>query len=241
MLLAPLLQDLFEQGLVLLATSNQAPHNLYPNGFNRQRILPALRDLEAHMQVIHLDGNLDHRTQGEATLQRYWVASPQAPERFSQLFQHLTGQAPQPSSLSLGSRSLNVRGQHPQALWSDFQSLCEGHWAAVDYISLCQQFQCLLLSNVPDLSAPQQAAIIARGTEDAATQVKAGDRELAPLSKKDDSVRRFIALIDECYEMKVPVYIEAAVALTELYKEGTLLFPFQRTLSRLQAMQRAQF
>ena len=241
MLLGPLLQALFEQGLVLLATSNEAPHRLYHNGFNRDRILPALRALEAHAIVVHLDGGQDHRTHGEASIQRYWAKPTDEPSTFSELFKGLTGTSAQADEVALGSRHLNTLGQHPEALWCDYHSLCEGNWAAQDYIALCQKFKRILISAVPKLSAPEEEARIARGTEDAAARVLAGDRELAPLSKNDNGARRFIALIDECYEQQVPVYIEAEVPLIELYLEGTLLFPFQRTLSRLQAMQRVQF
>lgn len=241
MLLGPLLQALFQQGLVLVATSNEAPHRLYHNGFNRERIVAALRDLEAQVTVVHLNGDTDHRTHGDASVQRYWVLEKNQPSNFASLFQQLTGEIAQPEVIPLGSRTLTVLGQHTKALWCSYDSLCQGNWAAADYMQLCQQFDCLLISAVPDLSAPEREARIARGTEDAPQRVITGDRKLAPLSKNDDAVRRFIALVDECYEQQVPIYIEAEVPLLELYLEGTLLFPFQRTLSRLQAMQRAQF
>ncbi|MOA58224.1 Cell division protein ZapE [compost metagenome] len=69
----------------------------------------------------------------------------------------------------------------------------------------------------------------------------AGDRQLAALSVHDDAVRRFIALVDECYDRKVPLYLEAEVPLSELYTEGHLEFAFRRTLSRLQEMQLQRF
>ena len=69
----------------------------------------------------------------------------------------------------------------------------------------------------------------------------AGDRELPALSVHDDSVRRFIALVDECYDRKVPLFIEARVPLERLYTEGYLEFPFRRTLSRLREMQLQRF
>lgn len=72
-------------------------------------------------------------------------------------------------------------------------------------------------------------------------RVAAGDRELPTLSTRDDSVRRFIALVDECYDRRVPLYIDAAVPLLELYTEGYLELPFRRTLSRLQEMQLERF
>ena len=82
---------------------------------------------------------------------------------------------------------------------------------------------------------------IARGTEDAAARVEAGDRELPQLARRDDAVRRFIALVDECYDRGVPLYLEAQVALEGLYTQGYLAFPFRRTLSRLREMQLQRF
>ncbi len=94
---------------------------------------------------------------------------------------------------------------------------------------------------MPDLSGEQRPAKIARGTEDAAQRVVAGDRELPALSIHDDSVRRFIALVDECYDRRIPLYVEAAVPLDALYIEGYLQLPFRRTLSRLKEMQFQRF
>ncbi|NLD00226.1 MAG: cell division protein ZapE, partial [Gammaproteobacteria bacterium] len=71
--------------------------------------------------------------------------------------------------------------------------------------------------------------------------VDAGDRQLPMLAQGDDGVRRFIALIDECYDRRIPVYIEAAVALEELYTQGYLAFAFRRTYSRLKEMQLERF
>ncbi len=71
--------------------------------------------------------------------------------------------------------------------------------------------------------------------------MQAGDRVLPPLTRQDDSVRRLIALVDECYDRRVPLYIEADVPLDELYTSGALTFPFRRTLSRLTEMQSERF
>ena len=112
---------------------------------------------------------------------------------------------------------------------------------AFDFIALCDRFPAILLGEVPNLSARRRAARIARGTEDGVERVVAGDRQLPELSVLDDSVRRFIALVDECYDRRVPLYIEAEVALDELYTQGYLAFAFRRTLSRLHEMQLQRF
>jgi len=96
------------------------------------------------------------------------------------------------------------------------------------------------LSEVPNLSAQSVKGASPR-YRDGAERVVAGDRELPQLSVHDDGVRRFIALVDECYDRKVPLYIEADVPMDALYTEGYLEFPFRRTLSRLQEMQLQRF
>jgi cell division protein ZapE len=108
-------------------------------------------------------------------------------------------------------------------------------------MDICDRFKVILLSDVPCLSAEQREGKIARGTEDGPVKVEAGDRELPQLSRFDDSVRRFIALVDECYDRKVPVCIEAQVPMNQLYTQGYLEFAFRRTLSRLQEMQLQRF
>ena len=126
-------------------------------------------------------------------------------------------------------------------LWCRYADLCEQPFAAMDFIALCDTYRAILLSEVPNLSAKKREGRIARGTEDGAERVVAGDRELPQLSVHDDGVRRFIALVDECYERKVPLFIEAEVPMDALYTEGYLEFPFRRTLSRLQEMQLQRF
>lgn len=237
MLLGGVFQSLFERGVVLVATSNQPPESLYTDGFNREQFLPAIAALQEHMDVIQLAGAQDHRLHQRGELQRYWVRSESDADRFAALFRQLTGEAAQSSERLVNGRRLYLQGAARNVLWTDYQSLCEQPFAALDYIALCDQATAILVSGVPDLSAPPAEVKIARGTEDGASRVVAGDRQLQALSRFDDGVRRFIALVDECYDRGVALYLEAEVPLEELYTEGALMFAFQRTLSRLRAMQ----
>ena len=143
--------------------------------------------------------------------------------------------------MPVGHRSINSVQHSESVLWCRYAEVCEQPLAAMDFIELCDRFSAILLSEVPALSAPQREGRIARGTEDAVEQVAAGDRELPQLSPHDDGVRRFIALVDECYDRRVPLFVEAAVPMAELYTEGYLSFAFRRTLSRLQEMQLERF
>lgn len=238
MLLSRLLQQLFEQGLVLVVTSNQPPEKLYENGFNRERLLPAIAAMNQHMQVLSVDGQQDHRLHPGQQQPRFWLNQPQA---LAGVFSELAPEGGHEQPLLLGHRSIQVVQRGKQVLWCRYADLCEQPLAAADFIELCDQFSHILLSEVPKLTGAARQNAIARGTEDGAARVVAGDRQLPALSRQDDGVRRFIALVDECYDRQIPLYLSAAVPLDELYTEGALAFPFRRTLSRLQEMQLQRF
>ena len=238
-ILGRLFQVMFEEGVVMVCTSNQPPDQLYADGFNRERFLPGIAAIKQHMQVVAVDGGEDHRLHPGASLQRYWVNQPEA---LATVFKQLSeGQAVSSGPVSVGHRSIVAVLSSDTVLWCRYCDLCEQPLAAMDFMLLCDRFSAILLGEVPNLSAQKRPGRIARGTEDAAQRVVAGDRELPQLSVHDDSVRRFIALVDECYDRKVPLFIEARVALEHLYTEGYLEFAFRRTLSRLQEMQLQRF
>lgn len=239
-LLGGLFQQLFAQGLVVVATSNQPPDDLYEGGFNRERLLPAIAAIKQHMQVLSVDGGQDHRLHPGDHQQRYWINAPQALEAaFTELLSD--GEQAHSESLLLGHREINVVQRSQKALWCRYDDLCEQKLAAQDFIELCDRFSYIFLSEVPQLTGGRQQTAIARGTEDGVTQVAAGDRQLSALTHQDDGVRRFIALVDECYDRGIPLYLAAGVPLNELYNRGALAFPFRRTLSRLQEMQLQRF
>ncbi|RUO40452.1 cell division protein ZapE [Aliidiomarina taiwanensis] len=241
-LISGLVQELFAQGLVMVATSNQHPDQLYEDGFNRERLLPAIAALKQHMQVLSVDGGEDHRLHPGEVLQKYWVNNADAfAQQFYEAVEKQQEHLLQGPELTLGPVAITVQQRSEHILWCEYSDLCEQPLAAVDFIALCDQFSAIFLDQLPQLTCDSKSTHIARGTEDGVMQVKAGDRTLPQLSRKDDGVRRFIALVDECYDRGVPLYINAAVPLDELYTQGALLFPFQRTYSRLQEMQLARF
>ncbi|MGV8843394.1 MAG: cell division protein ZapE [Pseudomonas sp.] len=241
-ILGGLLQVMFEQGVVVVATSNQPPRQLYADGFNRERFLPAIAAINLYMQVVGLDGGQDHRLHPGAAHRRYWVADPRTPSAMPKLFDQLAvNQSTSTEPVALGQRSIAVQQQAETVMWCRFADLCQQPFSAMDFMLLCDRFAAIVLSEVPGLSGRQRPGKIARGTEDGVERVLAGDRQLPALSPQDDSVRRFIALVDECYDRRVPLYLEAQVPLEQLYTEGYLSFAFRRTLSRLQEMQLQRF
>ncbi|KTC48583.1 ATPase [Pseudomonas fluorescens ABAC62] len=238
-ILGRLFQLMFEEGVVMVCTSNQPPDQLYADGYNRGRLLPGIEAIKKHMRVVAVDGDADHRLHPGVGTQRYWVNQPEA---LANVFVALTqAQAVSHEPVAIGHRRIVTVRSSDSVIWCRYADLCEQPLAAMDFMLLCDRFTAILLGEVPGLSAQQRPGLIARGTEDGAQQVAAGDRELPQLSLHDDSVRRFIALVDECYDRKVPLFIEAEVPLERLYTEGYLEFAFRRTLSRLQEMQLQRF
>ncbi|MDD1965242.1 cell division protein ZapE [Pseudomonas putida] len=241
-ILGGLLRAMFEEGVVLVCTSNQLPEQLYSTGHNRERFIPAITAINHYMNVVSVDGGEDHRLHPGQAEQRYWVTQEKGPSALVEVFETLSsGESVSIQPVPVGRRHLPVVRCSKTVLWCRYADICEQPLAAMDFIELCDRYKAVLLSEVPALSAPQREGRIARGTEDGVEQVTAGDRELPQLSPYDDGVRRFIALVDECYDRKVPLYVEAAMPMHDLYTEGYLAFAFRRTLSRLQEMQLARF
>lgn len=241
-ILGGLLRAMFDEGVVLVCTSNQLPEQLYATGHNRDRFVPAISAINQFMEVVSVDGGEDHRLHPGQAQQRYWVKAGNGPSALVEVFESLSsGESVSIQPVPLGRRHVPVVRSSRTVIWCRYADLCEQPLAAMDFIELCDRYKAVLLGEVPALSAPQREGRIARGTEDGVEQVTAGDRELPQLSPYDDGVRRFIALVDECYDRKVPLYIEAAMPMAELYTEGYLAFAFRRTLSRLQEMQLARF
>ncbi|WP_207245028.1 MULTISPECIES: cell division protein ZapE [unclassified Pseudomonas] len=241
-ILGRLFQVMFEQGVVMVCTSNQPPEQLYADGFNRERFLPAIDAINRHMQVVAVDGAQDHRLHPGIGTQRYWVTAEGQASVLGPLFERLcAGQPAIAEPVLLGYRPVTVVQAAEAVVWCRFADLCEQPFSAMDFMALCDRYRAILVGEVPCLSARQRPGRIARGTEDGAERVVAGDRELPQLSIHDDAVRRFIALVDECYDRKVPLYLEAQVSMEQLYTEGYLEFAFRRTLSRLQEMQLQRF
>ncbi|MCQ4258295.1 cell division protein ZapE [Stutzerimonas stutzeri] len=241
-ILGRLFQVMFEEGVVIVATSNQPPDQLYADGFNRERFMPAIKAIEQNMEVTDVDGGADHRLRSGAGKQRYWVCEPDADGALRSVFDELVARgATTAEPAMLGRRLLQVVRRSEAVIWCRFAELCGQAFSALDFIELCDGYSTILLSDVPRLGSEQRDGRIARGTEDGATRIAAGDRELPRLAAHDDSVRRFIALVDECYDRRVPLYLEARVPLDELYTQGYLSFAFRRTLSRLREMQLQRF
>jgi cell division protein ZapE len=251
MLLAGLFEALFSQNVVLVATSNCAPEQLYRNGLQRERFLPTIDLLINHCDVIAVDGSKDHRLKG-LNYHHYYYPNEDSQtlankvlfeQRFNQLCcseltanRHYTG-----GEIVINDRPIryiaqgkNTRGR---VIWFDFFDLCSGPRSQRDYMYIAKEFSVVLLSNVPKFSGKLVPAVFS-GIEDC---YQRNGVLLAKLRHLDDEARRFIALVDEFYDKKINLIIKAEVDIFELYQGEQLAFEFARCESRLVAMQDENF
>jgi cell division protein ZapE len=215
MILGNLFTALFERGVTLAATSNIAPRELYPDGLQRTRFLPAIDAIEANTRVIEILGDRDYRFRVLEGAIVYQTPDDDAAEAY--LSQSFAAIAPDdgegPGSMEILGRPISYIRQSDGVLWLDFAAACDGPRSQDDYIEIAREFQTVLLSHVPQF-----------------------DETL------ENQARRLIALVDEFYDRRVKLILSAAVPLERLYAGRRLEREFERTLSRLFEMQsRAYF
>lgn len=212
MLLGTLFEALFKEGVVLVATSNIVPDDLYKNGLQRARFLPAIAEIKANCQVLNVDSGIDYRLRTLEQAEIYHHPLDETAE--CNLQRYFTQLAPESevseTPLEIDGRSIVIRKQAQGVLLADFRALCDGPRSQRDYMELAQLFHTVLLSGLEQMGAQQTG---------------------------DDIARRFLALVDEFYERHVKLIISAEVPLEQIYTDGQLSFEFRRCRSRLIEMQ----
>jgi len=214
MILGRLFEQLFEQGVVIVATSNTAPDRLYEGGLNRALFLHFIALLKQRLDIVELNGPIDYRLQRLTGLAVYLhplgIAADAAMDA---AWQRLTG------TRQGGAMKLSVLGRTllvPQAANGvarfHFEDLCLKPLAAADYLALADTFHTILLDHIPQLGA-----------------------------KERDAARRFIVLIDTLYDEGVKLICSAAVPPDQLYEAGDGAEVFRRVASRLHEMQGADY
>ncbi len=217
MILGGLFGALFQRGVSLVATSNVQPRDLYKNGLQRQRFIPTIELLEQNMDIVAVDGPVDYRLRRLTHAGTYLPSgSPDTSRRLRELFNQLAESPPsmatQPTEIEIEGRPISVRAEAGGVVWFDFMALCSGPRSQNDYIEIARDYQSVIVSDVPVLDA-----------------------------FREDEARRFIALVDELYDRNVNLIISAATSPTEIYRGERLVFPFERTASRLIEMQSEEY
>ena len=209
MILAGLLEALFDSELVLIATSNTAPVMLYENGLQRDLFKPAIALIETHTAVVRMAGDLDYRLEALQQSELYRVAYPTSMDTIATDRQTLLHQtAETQSEILINERKLNTVFQGEGVAAFSFKELCETPRNAADYIELARLFHTLVIYDIPTLDENSESA-----------------------------ARRFVAFIDESYDHNVNVVFNAAAPIASLYQGHQLQQPFERTISRVIEMQ----
>jgi cell division protein ZapE len=210
MILGNLLTALFERGVTLVATSNLAPADLYRDGLQRQRFLPAIAALEASTRVLPIGGDRDYRLRMLESAAIYLTpAGADADLQLERLFDAIAPDATATAGvLGIHGRPIAFRRQSDGVVWFNFGEICDGPRSQDDYIELAREFHTVLVSGVPELTPDL-----------------------------DNQARRFIALVDEFYDRKVKLMLSAALPENALYTGTKLKREFERTRSRLAEMQ----
>ena len=152
MLLAGLLEALFKHGVVLVTTSNLPPDELYRDGLQRSKFLPAIKLLKTHCRVLQLAGDMDFRLRILEQSQTYHVPlGEQAEKRLELSFQQFSGGFEVSPELRISQRRLRPRRRADGVIWFDFSELCEQPRGNVDYIEIARTFNTVLISHIPML------------------------------------------------------------------------------------------
>ncbi len=215
MLLGTLMQALFARGITLITTSNIPPDNLYHNGLQRSRFLPAIELIKQHCETLNVDAGIDYRMRTLTQANLYLTPlNADTRQQMDTIFSRLAGShLPQQSEpLIVNHRPLQTIGAVAGVVALDFAVLCVEARSQNDYIALSRLYHSVLLYDVH-----------AMGHQD------------------ENTARRFLALIDEFYERQVKLVIAADVPMDRLYSGAMLKFEYRRCLSRLQEMQSEEY
>ena len=214
MILGRLFKELFERGVIVVATSNRSPDELYKDGLNRQLFLPFIALLKDKLDILELDAGLDYRLQRLASEPVYHVQTGiEAKRMLDRAWDRLTdASAPALVSLEVQGRAFLIPRAAKGVARFSFAELCRAARGPADYVMLARAFHAIIVDDIPKLSPAER-----------------------------NEAKRFVTLIDELYEHKVKLVCTAAAPPAELYPDGDGAFSFERTASRLIEMQSTDY
>jgi len=213
MILGRLLAALFDQGVVMVVTSNYPPDGLYQDGLQRENFLPTVDLLQQWLDVVQVDAGVDYRLRALERAETFHVPTgSDAEAALARAFEAMRSGPEENPRLEIEGRQLTAMRRAGSAVWFDFANLCDGPRSQRDYLELARRFAVMIISNVPVMS-PEQG----------------------------DVARRFTWLIDILYDHRVKVLASAAAQPDELYRSGPNVLDFARTVSRIAEMRTREY
>ncbi|MEL0107603.1 MAG: cell division protein ZapE [Rhodospirillaceae bacterium] len=214
MILGRLFESLFDSGVIVVATSNRPPDDLYEGGLQRSRFLPFIDLIKNQLDVLAVDGDTDHRLEQLRTMNVYLTpVNGETDRELDQDFQRLiTGFEAKPETLEIYGRQLTVPKAAEGVAFFTFADLCETALGAADYLEIAATYHTVFLARIPRLNPERR-----------------------------DAAKRFVTLIDALYEHKVNLICSAEASPNRLYESGIGSFEFERTASRLVEMQSEEY
>jgi cell division protein ZapE len=210
MILGRLFEALFEQGVVIVATSNRHPRDRYKDGLQRERFMPFIDLIMERMEVLELDAERDYRLERLKGMDVYVTPDDAAAERkLDGDFRDLTlGATPHRRTVRVNGRDIEFPQAAEGVALTTFDDLCRKPLGPGDYLEIARQFHTVIMKHIPQMGPEMR-----------------------------NEAKRFVTLIDALYEGKVNLICSAAVPPEQLYPAGDGAFEFERTVSRLMEMQ----
>lgn len=216
MILGRLFSALWFKGVVVVATSNVEPENLYKNGLNRALFLPFLTILKQNMQIVSLRAKTDYRREKLGGSELYFCPADAYSEReIDKIWQRMTiAHKPLPVKIPFKGRFIEIPFASGSVARFQFEDLCTKPLAAMDYLEIARQFHTIIVEYIPVMT----------------------------LARRNEA-KRFITLIDVIYENHVKLIASADAPVERLYSssEGFETFEFERTVSRLIEMRSDEY
>jgi cell division protein ZapE len=193
--------------VIIIATSNLPPDELYKDGLQRSRFLHAINLIKKNMEVIHLSTTKDYRLRELEEAGVFF--NPPNEAKIKELFLHLAhGEIKYEKDIYLYDRPIPTIAYAENIIWLDFKKLCRTPRSQMDYLSIAKRWKTVIIDNLNYIP-----------------------------EKETNTARYFINLIDILYDMKITLILNSHISLENIYPKGELEFEFKRTQSRLTEMQ----